>query len=293
MTGTTTNGIRYPNDPNAYADLIKFFTEMATDVDTKFVPKNAVNSSVSGTFTAKTLVSSNGGSTQGSTVLQTGPSSASAFTILDDNMRIDGSPGRRLWIAGANNTDVAIRTRSGSDNLNRISLRAATVDIQSNVTITGTLNVTGTKTVFANWEKDHTLTKNTTAWTAIPVTGVGMTFVAPPSGQVIIGFGGYVPTDATSVFLTYTIQEGATIGSGTLIRDKAPASWPTTQPPPHGLGANGTSAGSTQWVSCFAQYLQGSPLKAGFTYNIKPYYQNRNTIDLKLFRAYCMVQPDL
>ena len=44
MTFTTPNGIRYPNDPTAYADLIQFFKEMAEDVDTKFVPKTGQTS---------------------------------------------------------------------------------------------------------------------------------------------------------------------------------------------------------------------------------------------------------
>jgi len=267
---------------------------MAEDVDTKFIPKTG-STAISGNLTAKTLVSSNGGSTQSSTVLTTGPSASSAFNFYDDNVRIDGAAGRRLWIAGANGTDVGIRTRSGSENLNRISLRAATIDLQGAVTISGTLNVTGNYTKFVNWEANETLCANMSSYARLTVTGVGTTFVLPPSRRVIIGFGGYVPTDATSVYLSYAIKTGSNIDAGSVVVPVIPAGWGITQPAPHGLGANGTSAGSTQWVSCYATYVWtfNEPHQVGATFNLVPYYINRNTRTLEMYRSYVMIQPDL
>jgi hypothetical protein len=291
MTFTTPNGIRRPDNPTEFADLIKFFKEMAEDVDTKFVPKNGSNA-VTGTLSAKTLRSTNGGTTQAATVLQTGPTTASCYNVYDDNVRVDNSAGRRLWIAGPNNTDVAIRTRSGSESLNRISMAARTVDITGAVTINGTLNITGTKTVTANYESDYSLAANQSAWRLVLPPGVGFTFVTPPSGAVTIGLGASMPTQGTWTMLSYDIMEGASVGSGTLYRAVAPGGWPTTQPTPHGIGANGTGSGSTQWSSVYNAYLHTN-LKPNFTYNVRPWYRNANTVALTMFRHYFIVTPDL
>lgn len=289
MTGTTSHGIRYPNDPNAYADLITFFSQMASDVDKYFVPKTG-DSSVSGVVSAASLRSTNGGKTQSSTVLQTGTSTGS-FTIYDDNIRIDGVSGRRLWIAGANGTDVAIRTRSSGESLNSIDMRASNVYIKGAVTIDGTLNITGTKSIMVNFEADYTLAANASTWRVLPVTQVGFTFVTPPSGSVIIGFGGWVPTEGSSAMLSYAIREGPNIGTGNVRVAHKPASYPDSQPPPHGIAANGTGAGSTQWVSCYNAYLH--KLTPNSTYNVQPYYRNANSVTLKLYRHSFLVQPDL
>jgi len=293
MTGVTPQGIRFPNNPSDYADIIKFFKEMADDVDSKFVPKTG-NTAITGELQAKTFKSTNGGTTQSATVLQTGPSSSSAFTFYDDNQRIDGVAGRRLWISGANGTDVAIRTRSGSDNLNRISLRAATVDIQSNVTITGTLNVSGMKTVHGKWEGNTTLVANAT-WRLVYAANVGVSFVCPPSGAVLIGFGGSVPAEGYSTFLSYEIRSGATIGGGSVVFPHIPSGWDDIQPPPHGVAANGTGSGSTQWHTTYNPYRCGSGegLSPGQTYHIRPWYRNKNPASFTLYRSYAVVEPDL
>lgn len=300
MTGYTNNGIRYPNDPNAYADLIQFFLDMATDVDTKFIPK-AGDQAMTGTLASKYLISSNGGTTQSATVLQTGLVPSSAFTIYDDNVRIDGVSGRRLWIAGANGTDVAIRTKSDSENLNRISMRASTIDINGAVTINGTINVTGMRASHPRWETNQTLAANKTTWTPLPAAP-GFTFVAPPSGQVTLGFGAMLPTYDKTSQITYRVKTGATLGQGNLVMDTHPSGWNfLTQPPPHSISANGVP-GSEQWASVYTPFILGTStnanqvlgLVAGQTYNVVPYYINQNaTKALTLFRIYFIVTPDL
>lgn len=304
MTFTTPNGIRYPDDPSALADIIQFFKDMAEDVDEKFVPNWQNTVSMSGALTARSFVSSNGGTTQSATVLQTGPN-ADAFTFYDDNLRVDGSAGRRLWLAGANNTDVAIRTRSDSENLNRISLRATTLDLNGAVTINGTLNITGTRTTTWRAEADHILAASKTTWNAVPGT-TGFTFVAPPSASVTIGFGAMLPTSQYTAQLTYAVRTGSTIGSGSTVMAVDPGPWdPKVQPPPHSVAANGASGGGQQYVSVYTAFmLTGSAgggsnpsqilgLVPGNTYNVKPYYINQNSIDLKLYRMYFIVTPDL
>lgn len=299
MTFTTPNGIRYPNDPNAYADIIQFFKDMAEDVDTKFVSNKAATAKMEGTLTSKYFIASNGGKTQSSTVLQT--SDLAGFTLFDDNKKIDNTNGRRFWIAGAHGTDVAIRTRSDSENLNRISLRAATLDINGAVTINGTLNVNGQGVTRAHWEGDQTLAASRNNWTAVP-GAPGFTFVAPPSKVVTIGYGALLPSADKTSQLTYRVREGATLGAGPIVIDVDPGTWdPKVQPPPHSLSTNGTGSAGVEYTSVYCAYVltggtnasQILGLKANTTYNVVPYYMNLNAATLKLHRHYIIVTPDL
>jgi hypothetical protein len=294
MTGTTQNGIRYPNDPTIYADIIQFFTDMADDIDKKFIPKTG-NQSVSGVLTAKSFASTNGGTTQSATVLQSGPVPSSATIIYDDNVKLDGAPGRRFWIAPAHATDFAIQTRNSGELLNQISMKASTVDVTGAVTIHGTLNVLGMSTVTNKVEINCTLTRNTTSWTPIPGSP-GFTFVAPPSNKVIIGFGAMLPTYNTTCMLSYTIKEGATLGQGVEVLPVRHADLGATQTPRQAVAANGVTSTGVQYYSVYTAWLQGS-LNAGQTYNIVPYYINNNTANpegnLTMYRHYFIVQPDL
>ena len=82
------------------------------------------------------------------------------------------------------------------------------------MTITGTLNVRGMKTVHAKWESNTPLVGNAT-WRPLYAANVGVSFVVPPSGAVLVGFGGHIPADGHSTFLSYEIRTGANIGGGT------------------------------------------------------------------------------
>lgn len=298
MTYTTPNGIRYPNDPSAYADIVKFFKEMAEDIDTRFVPTTGANL-MTGTSTAKNFSATNGGLTQASAVLQTG-AGAGAFTIYDDNVKVDGSTGRRLWVNGPNGGDVAIRTRSGSENLNRISMRATTLDLNGAVTINGTLNVTGMQTQHVPYEADYDLPANVNTWTAFDARVAGFTFIAPPSERVTIGYGGLLPVKDGNVALSYRVGTGASINGGTVVLPQVPSGW-TTQPGPQSISQNGTGTTNVQWASTYTAFQLGPSitgyqpvgLKAGQTYNVKPYYRNQNTVISRVYRQYFVVTPDL
>ena len=107
----------------------------------------------------------------------------------------------------------------------------------------------------------HTLVGNAT-WRLLYAANVGVTFVVPPSGAVLIGFGGLIPADGYSTFLSYEIRTGSDHRWWHRGLPAHPSlGHDDIQPPPHGIAANGTGSGSTQWHTAYNAYLFGSGQK--------------------------------
>jgi hypothetical protein len=294
----TPNGITYPSDPNAKADLISFFRTMATDIDTKFLPKTG--GTLTSAMTATNFSSSTGGATAGSYFLRSNVDN-SGYIFYDDNLRVDNTAGRRLWVSGPVGGDVIIKPRA-TGVYNLVRMDATTITLVGAVNIVGTLSVSGqgmTKyTINATVGLAQTQSVSPYTWAALPGTATGFTFVAPKSGAVLITLGALLSVTAGQVGISYEVRTGATIGAGTIILDKRGNPIPgvgSSEPSGQSVMANGFSAstsGNVQYATLSNTYhLSG--LTAGATYNIRHFYRNHNTVSQNALRISYVLQPDV
>lgn len=288
----TSHGIRTPSDPAAYADIIQFFADMAADVDSKFVPRTGAT--LSGSLSSPNYVATSGGATQGSVVFQT--AATNGYVFYDDNLKINGTAGRRLWISGPIGGDVIIKPRSGV--FNTVRADATNIELRGAVTITGTLNVTGQGVVKAAITADYVMVPTTSSspYTWQPIGTSGFTFVAPRSGGVLIGLGALVSTSSGQVGVSYEVRTGAAVGSGTVVLDKRGNPLPPgNEPAGQAVMVNGfsTSTGSNaQYATLYNQYYL-SGLTPGATYNVRNFYRNHNSINQRMLRLSYIIQPDV
>lgn len=292
MGQTQRSGLRYPDDPDLYADIIKFFTELAEDCDTKLM--SLQGGEAAGEVGATYLFATSGGTTTQSYFLRS-TRDGSGFNFYDDGQRLDGGAGRRLWVDGPAGGDVAIAPKDGNQ-FGQVLVRGVNIRLEGNVTVTGGLDVQGTSTKRHSMETNHSMSATGQGnWTAfnpgVHPNWEGTTFVAPPSGSVQIGFGGMLPARNKQVALSYAVRRGPGIGAGDVVLATTP--WPgIQQPPPHAIATNGMNDEVGQWVSVFTAYFLAN-LVPGETYNVKPYYVNENAAALACYRAYFIITPDL
>lgn len=98
--------------------------------------------------------------------------------------------------------------------LPRPSDRVVMLPVGNTYVILGTISVSAIGTVQDEATTDETVTASYAAGTEI----CGVSFVAPPSGKVIISVSGFIRTSVVGnqVFLSYEVRQGSTIGSGTV-----------------------------------------------------------------------------
>lgn len=174
--------------------------------------------------------------------------------------------GRRVGVIKVG-SDLVIMGSFGSD-----IVHSEPVTIDDNLTVNGTLSVVGATTLRSlQWGSTPAISKaagassNTTATsTSFATTGIGTTFVAPPSGRVSVKFGGrvYILAANGSACISPYVRTGGTLDSGS---DHA------TPSDTYGVELGGVTAIGDFITAGNSRLIEG--LTAGNTYNVVVYHK--------------------
>lgn len=147
------------------------------------------------------------------------------------NQFIRESDTRRLYVWNATNTSwdeiqmpVNGITNGGNNTWTGLNSFNATATFNGSVAVGGTLSVNSGvafphATMRPTESEDNTALTGITSLTAIAGSPqVGHTFVAPPSGAVMVNVSGYIAcaSAASQVILSFEMRAGGTVGSGTV-----------------------------------------------------------------------------